>query len=454
MTTSPDALRRVLVIDDSEDVHAEYRELLGGSAGPALDLAFSFQGEDGWRSVCEARAAGRPFAMAFVDMRMPPGWDGIETTHCLLRDDPEIQVVIATGYPGDSWEGIVERIGPTDRLLVLGKPFERVELRQMTHALVRKWNTMRQVRATLDAMSQRVIERTRELAARNIELERAIAALHEKQSQLIHSEKLSSVGRLAAGIAHEVNTPIQYIGDNVSFLSECFGHCSRIGEAYRELLAAASASLSPDALSKAEAVLADADLDYLLEEVPAALAQTREGIARVIHVVGAMKGFANPAATTEPFDVNQCIEDTITVASGEWKQVAVVDTDLDPALPALVGDRSSLSQVILNLIVNASDAIAIAQTTRGGPKGSIRIVTRRCTEGVEIRVSDSGCGIRDEIRGRIFEPFFTTKEVGRGTGQGLAVAWDVVVEKHLGSIEVESQAGQGSIFVLRLPAAQ
>jgi signal transduction histidine kinase len=302
-------------------------------------------------------------------------------------------------------------------------------------------------------MSQRVIERTRELAARNLELERMIAALHEKQSQLIHAEKLSSVGRLAAGIAHEINTPVQYIGDNMSFLGDCFGHCARIGEAYRELLATARRHLTPDALRKADAAIADADLDFLLEEVPAALAQTREGLQRINYVMSSVQGFANASSSSEPFDLNRCIEDTIMLARGEWRQVASLDTDFDASLPLLVGDRASLSQVILNLIVNAVDAIVSGQSASGARSGSIRVVTRRCAEGVEIRVSDNGCGIRDEIRGRIFEPFFTTKEVGRGTGQGLAVVWDVIVEKHLGSVEVESEPGQGTIFVLRLPAA-
>jgi PAS domain S-box-containing protein len=271
--------------------------------------------------------------------------------------------------------------------------------------------------------------------------------------QLTHAQKLESIGQLAAGIAHEINTPIQYVGDNTRFLRDSFSYLIPLIHAYDHLLEDAQAGrLTPEDLSRARAALQDADLPFLVEEIPGAIEQTLDGIDRVAAIVRAMKEFSHPGGDQQQLtDINHCIESTIVVARNEWKYVAEVVTDLDPDLPMISCLPGDFNQVILNMIVNASHAIADAQAGVEGGKGTITISTRRCDPWLEIRVTDTGAGIPESIRSRIFDPFFTTKEVGKGTGQGLAIAYTVVVDRHGGTLDFESQEGQGTSFIIRLP---
>jgi PAS domain S-box-containing protein len=271
--------------------------------------------------------------------------------------------------------------------------------------------------------------------------------------QLTHAQKLESIGQLAAGIAHEINTPIQYVGDNTRFLRDSFARLVPLFHAYDSLLEdAQAAGLTPEALSRARATLQAVDLPFLLEEIPGAIEQSLEGIDRVATIVRAMKEFSHPGEDQKRLtDINHCIESTIVVARNEWKYVAELVTDLDPDLPMISCLPGDFNQVILNMIINASHAIADAQAGAGGGKGTITISSRRCDPWLEIRVKDTGTGIPEAIRSRIFDPFFTTKEVGKGTGQGLAIAYSVVVDRHGGSLDFESQLGRGSSFIIRLP---
>lgn len=252
------------------------------------------------------------------------------------------------------------------------------------------------------------------------------------ESQLARAQKLESIGELAAGIAHEINTPIQYIGDNGHFLQDAFQKLLKLAE--------------PEVTENATA-----DLNYLRSEVPTALEQLLEGVDRVAQIVRAMKEFSHPGSVTKTaVDINHAIESTILVSRNEWKYVAELSADLDRTLPPIPCVPCEFNQVILNLIVNAAHAVAsVVRDT--GSKGIIHITTRRNDDSVEIRVADTGCGIPKSLQSRIFDPFFTTKPVGKGTGQGLAIAHSVVVQKHGGSIDVESEPGQGATFVIQLP---
>ena len=272
--------------------------------------------------------------------------------------------------------------------------------------------------------------------------------------QMRQNQKLESLGQLAAGIAHEINTPTQFVGDNTRFLQASFEELLPLLE-----LCARVPDLPHDAeqralvLARIGKLVADVDIAFAREEIPRAIEDSLGGLARISGIVRAMKEFSHPCGKNkEPADINRCIESTVTVARNEWKYVATVETDLAPDLPAVVCFPQEVNQVLLNMIVNAAHAIADARKKRGTEElGHIRIVTRRVGDEVELRVSDDGCGIPEAIRGRIFDPFFTTKEVGRGTGQGLAIAHNVVIEKHGGSIEVESRVDEGTTFVVRLP---
>jgi PAS domain S-box-containing protein len=276
---------------------------------------------------------------------------------------------------------------------------------------------------------------------------------HRMEFELQQAQKLESVGRLASGVAHEINTPIQFVNDSLEFLRDGLRDLLPLLGKYRKLReSAGEGGISPEAIMDIQQAENDADLDFLLENLPRAIERSADGLSRVANIVRAMKDFAHPDAREKSYsDINRAVTTTLVIASNEYKYVANVQTELSE-LPPVLCHVSELNQVFLNLIVNAAHAIGdvVKGTDR---KGLIKVTTQQDGEDVVISISDTGSGIPNEIREKIFDPFFTTKEVGKGTGQGLAIARNVVVEKHGGTIAVESEVGHGSTFVLRLPIA-
>ena len=265
--------------------------------------------------------------------------------------------------------------------------------------------------------------------------------------QLRQAQKLESIGQLAAGIAHEINTPIQYVADNMRFLRQAVGELAPALQAIQEL--ARQVDL-PSAFSEAVRGSSPSDLGFLLREIPDAVEESLSGVERVAEIVSAMKTFSHPGGRPpSPVDINQALEDSLVVSRNEWKYVADVETSFAPDLPRVPGYTAELNQVFLNLLVNAAHAVAPTNETR--KRGTIDLTTRQDGDWVEIRIRDSGSGIASDVMPRIFDPFFTTKEVGRGTGQGLALAHSIVVKKHQGMISVDSKVGVGSTFIVRLP---
>ena len=282
------------------------------------------------------------------------------------------------------------------------------------------------------------------------------ADITEKRLQEDHlrqAQKLEAIGQLAAGIAHEINTPTQFVSDNIAFLKDSWSRVQEVLGFIRGLRHYGD----PDAKGITEEDIGEfkkleekLDLDYLVREVPQAIDDAEAGLRRTSSIVRAMKEFSHPGPDQKaPADINAAIQTTITVSRSEWKYVAEVKTDLDPELPRVTCVIGQLNQVVLNIIVNAAHAIAEAAV--GGAMGNIEIRTRRSGEGAEISISDSGKGIPEEIRARVFEPFFTTKDVGKGTGQGLALAHTAIVKEHQGRIWFESVVGSGTTFFLWLP---
>jgi len=272
------------------------------------------------------------------------------------------------------------------------------------------------------------------------------------ESELAQARKLESLGHLAAGIAHEINTPTQYIGDNITFLREGW-NCL---QPMLELLAHPAPASDGDHLQTWRDTVQNAahaaDLDYLLAEVPHAVSEALEGVQKVARIVRALKEFSHPGSQEkQAFDINRCVENTLTISRNEWKDVAQLVTDLDPALPLVAGHPGDINQVLLNLVVNAAHAIATATNHGANGLGTISVSTRHKDEGVEIRVADTGTGIEKAHWPKLFAPFFTTKEVGRGTGQGLAIAHNIIVNKHGGQITFETEVGHGTTFIVRLP---
>lgn len=275
--------------------------------------------------------------------------------------------------------------------------------------------------------------------------------LRETQAQLSHAQKLEAVGQLAAGIAHEINTPVQFVGDSVHFLKEAFedqwGLIVKYKQAVDTIACEPGREELMGAIREAEET---ADLEYLEENVPGSLDRCIEGLTRISSIVCAMKEFAHPDQRDKsPADLNQALQTTISIARSEYKYVAEVETDLDeiPPVSCYVGD---LNQVFLNLLVNAAHAIGdvVGDTSS---KGAIRVRTSLDGDTVQIEIEDTGAGIPAAVRDRIYDPFFTTKEVGKGSGQGLAIARSIIVDKHGGSLDCESEEGKGTTFIIRLP---
>jgi PAS domain S-box-containing protein len=272
------------------------------------------------------------------------------------------------------------------------------------------------------------------------------------ESQLAQSQKLESIGQLAAGIAHEINTPTQYVGDNIRFLRDSFADLSNLMDAYG-LLEQEAASI-PGLAGPVGSVRASkeaADLEFVKAEIPKALGESLDGIDRIAVIVRALKDFSHPGVDSmTSADVNRILESTATVARNEWKYVADLELDLCPNLPPIPCLPGELGQVVLNLLVNASHSIA-EKNASSAEKGRIRITTRQEGEELTILVSDTGRGIPAHVQDRVFDPFFTTKEIGKGTGQGLAIAHNVIVERHRGKLWFETQEGIGTTFFIRIP---
>ncbi len=582
-STSPNP--RLLMIDDNRAIHEDFLKIFGGGADtqsldaaeeslfgdtvvlakrPRYSVDSAYQGKEGLARVEQALAEGRPYALAFVDVRMPPGRDGIETIARRWESSPDLQVGVCTADSDYSWDEMYAKLGHSDRLLILKKPFDNVEVLQLAGALTEKWQLLQLARRHTQELEVILQQRTGELRASELRFrllndcspvgvfetdaagscrhanprclgivgltlaeclgrgwmeylhpedaagvlqewsevvasggefnreyrlqkaggetrwvhghtspirenkiivghvgtltditERRQAEAERKQMelQIQQGQKLESIGRLAAGVAHEINTPTQYIGDNTQFVRDSFMELLPVLSAPRQLLDAFRDNrLTAELLQATEDLLKKADVDYLIEEIPKAVEQSLQGVQRVAKIIRAMKEFSHPGTEDKTqVDLNQAIDSTLTVARSEWKYVAELVTEFDPTLPPVTCLPGEFNQVILNLTVNA--AHAIADTIKEGEtnKGTITVTTKRDGDWVEVRVRDSGTGIPEPARGKIFDPFFTTKGVGKGTGQGLAIARSVVVDKHGGTLAFETELGRGTVFIIRIP---
>jgi signal transduction histidine kinase len=358
---------------------------------------------DGREALSKLQADSPP-EIAILDWMMPE-LDGPEVCR-QLRNNPNAHPVYTMLLTAKSQrEDIVEGLqsGADDYVT---KPFHQQELFARLQS------------------GLRITDLQRKLNGKIHDLEIALMRLRHVQQ----AQKLESLGRLASGVAHEINTPIQYIGNNMRFLQESWGQIRR-------------------GLSETSS---DPDLQFVLQEVPRAIDQSLEGVLRVGKIVRAMRDFSHPASENKvATDINRAIETTVTISTTEWKGVAEIMMDLDAGLPKVLCLPGELQQALLNVIVNAAHAVAEVQ--RDGDKGTITIKTGVIDETVAIRITDTGAGIREEHQAKVFDPFFTTKDVGKGTGQGLAIAHSVVVQQHNGRIWFETEIGKGTTFVIQLP---
>ena len=575
MTGEPN--RRILLIDDNRSIHKDFVKILRSDdvveglaenekalfddvAEPSCQMQYevesAYQGQEGLEKVLEGLSNGRPYAMAFVDMRMPPGWDGLETITRLWQEDARLQIVICTAFSDYSWAEIVSQMGHRDQLLILKKPFDSAEVSQLAASLTEKWNLSRAAELKLNEMEQLVTERTKEIEQANRETESLLASISSLligvdasgviyrwngraeevfgitqaealgrtfndldvewddpqaaaqflsanesdaitrhtlklmrdgstrvlgasaypvsdggvgrgflylgtditdhcrlEQQLRQAQKLEAVGQLAAGVAHEINTPMQYVGDNLDFLQSKLRKLQPVVENLENLLDVAEQTGDQcEFLTDMRANLKKLKVKSFVGQVSEAIDDSRDGVQHVSRIVRAMKEFAHPGQEEKTqVDVNRALESTIAVSTNEWKYVAEIETSLDESIPLIPALAGELNQVFLNILVNA--AHAIGDTNEGGAtgKGTITVTTRSTGNYIEVTIADSGTGMPDEIKQRIFDPFFTTKEIGKGTGQGLAIAHSVVVQKHEGVLRCDSSPGAGTTFIIQLP---
>jgi two-component system NtrC family sensor kinase len=454
--------RRILLVDDMPTIHEDFRKILVPHA-PAksaldatkaalfgdepkaavapFDLDSAYQGAEGLAKVEASLLADKPYAMAFVDMRMPPGWDGVETIEHLWKADPRLQVVICTAYSDTSWEEVLERLDARDRLLILKKPFDNIEVRQLATALTAKWEMTQQAALQIDNLEDAVEERTRKLSSANDALQAEITERKHLEGQLVQSEKLASIGQLAAGVAHEINNPIGYIFSNFGTLETYLDQLFEMLAAYE---AAECHMASADVAASLKTLRERVQLSYLKEDVPDLMNESKEGIGRVRQIVQDLKDFSRIDSGQEWqwTDLHKGIDSTLNIVTSEVRYKADVVKDYAD-LPQIRCLPSQINQVVMNLVVNAAHAT-------GPERGRITIRTGVDGGKVWFEVSDTGCGIAPENLSKIFDPFFTTKPVGQGTGLGLSLSYGIV-HKHGGSIEVASVVGKGTTFRVVLP---
>ncbi len=420
--------RRILIVDDNAAIHEDFKKILApeaadsqaidnleslifGDAAPKtqthFELAHAHQGQEALVRVEQSLADGQPFAMAFVDIRMPPGWDGIETITRLWAVNPELQVVICTAYSDYGWDSITQRLGSSDSLVILKKPFDHVEALQLAHALTNKWNLARQAALRVDELEQMVAART--------------AALEAEQEQHRQAYKMEAVGRLAAGIAHDFNNLLTVI------------------QGYSSLQLARLPADSDAAQS----------LGHISTAAERAASLTRQLLAF------SRKQVMQPRLL-QLNDRLSALEPILRPLIGAH---IALRFDLAPDLPPLYADTTNLDQIILNLTLNARDAlphdgsIVIKSALENVPRERIPSTADSAKPGAHlcITIADTGVGMDEETTRHLFEPFFTTKEVGQGTGMGLATVQGIA-QQHGGWVAVESAPGQGSAFHVFLPA--
>jgi signal transduction histidine kinase len=431
---------RILVIDDNCSIHEDFRKVFGGLyhegsaeieaaffgdklpeiVPPDFHVDYALQGADGVEVFHAAHASGAPHAVAFLDVRMPPGMDGIETAQRLWEIDPDLQIVICSAYTDYSWEEMAARLGYQDRLLILKKPFAGIEVLQLACALTSKWELRRQANLRLQEVEQQVEIRTAALVATNDRLEAEIEQRKSAEEQLLRSQRLESVGALASGIAHDLNNLLSPIMMSAQLLED----------------------------------------DTLRPEQEALLDMIETATVRAAKIVSQLLTFARGTADERTvLQAGSLLRDMSKIISETFPPGIQVQCHISPEVRLLHGNPTQLHQVLMNLCVNARDAMPDGGTIRLEADNFIADESYASAHPdahagryVLLRVSDTGPGIPMAIRGRIFEPFFTTKEPGRGTGLGLSTV-NGIVRNHGGFVEVKSAPDQGTTFLIYLPAA-
>jgi two-component system NtrC family sensor kinase len=424
--------RRILIIDDNPSIHQDFKKILaGGEVTTSLDeletaifgetrargrgdYAFEVdsasQGEEGVQRVQEAAQEGRPYALAFVDIRMPPGIDGVETTARLWQADADLQVVLCSAYADYSWEEVAQRLGISQRLLILRKPFDNIEVRQMAHALAQKWDLARQNRRRQEELELAVKERTRELESANARLRQEMEDRAKLEATLAQSQRREALGRLASGMANEISSPLGFVSTNLNHLR----------------------------LALEKRIAGMEDPEELLEACRDAL----QGTERLKRIVQDVKLFARVGPQPGvAVDVRKALDEAFTRAAPSLTPRIHRVMELREAPPVLASEEG-LAHVLVHLLVNAAQALP-----ENHPEPRIRVAVSSQGPEVFLEVQDNGSGIEAEHLEHIFEPFYTTKP--GGSGLGLSICHSIITGFG-GDITVESTPGKGTTFRVKL----
>ena len=439
-------LRRILIIDDNPDIHKDFAMILTAKAdlseledleselfgleklapkwtGPSFDLDFASQGKQGLEKVKLALAQEMPYQLAFVDMRMPPGWDGLKTIEEIWAVDPEIQVVICTAYSDYSWEDISQRLGMNENLLILKKPFDTSEVAQLATTMTQKWILARQAKNNRRELERQVARRTKALRDSNAQLKKEMSERESLEEQLLRSQKMEAIGTLAAGVAHDLNNILSGI---LSYPDLLLMKMKESDPMYRPL------SVIRKSGRKASAIVQDM------------LTLARRNVA-----------------VMEPLDLAELVRNFIdgpecrTIL--DYHSQVRIESSFEMTMAPVNGSAVHLEKMVMNLISNAAEAMA------DGGSLNVSISEQELTDPlpgynavaagpyVRLVVSDQGLGISQDDLEHIFEPFFTRKKMGRsGTGLGMTVVWDTV-NHHGGYIQVDSTPGRGTAIRIYLP---
>lgn len=558
---------RILIIDDNPAIHDDFRKVLGTADHARLkaieedeaalfgheirvprhiefDIHSAFQGAEGLEKVREAAAAGQPFAMAFVDVRMPPGWDGIETILHIWKEFPHLQMVICTAYSDYSWDQIAEAVGVTDSILILKKPFDSVEALQIAHTLTRKWQLSQAARRQMAELDRLVHERTAELRLTNEELHRqvvertaaeeALRNSEERFSKAFRSSPLAmSIQHLGTGVSVDHNHSYEELagypraeavainGAAVPFwvnahapeeirrdlargatvrarpaevrtrsgairsvlvsaeqfslanephlllIFEDITERAQLEEQLRqshkmEAVGQLAAGIAHDFNNLLTVILGNASIQLSKDPADECLASSLRHIIQASERAGLLTGqllaySRKQIIRRQSLDLNEGVEENLALLRRLIGEHISIEAELTPSLPAIHADATSVNQIVMNLAINARDAMP------NGGELSLRTHVKNAGEAlvahypgvragpfVCLTVQDSGCGMDAETLGRIFEPFFTTKEQGKGTGMGLATVYGIA-QQHNGWVEVESEPGNGTTFRVYFP---
>lgn len=439
---TPAQIYRILVVDDNPSIHDDFRRIFAADrprgdalddlaaavfgglphapSGPRFSLDHASQGQAALARVVAAREAKAPYALLFMDVRMPPGWDGVEAAARVLADDADVHVVLCTAYPEQGWRQRVEQLPGRDRVLVLKKPFDIVEVQQLACALCEKWQHAQEHRARMHHLERSVTAQQGELAAAADHLRQEIASRALVESRLRKAERLEGLGRLAAGLCHEINNPLSYIVTSAELMSE---ELADLGERVPHT--------------------AQQELAQLLNAISL-------GASRITRLVRNIRMFARHSdGAAEIVELDQAIETAVGMVQPQLLPHVEITIDTSRTVPVL-GRRFELEQVLINLVENALHAMA----EQLHPVPRVTITTHLVGgEEVAIDVADTGPGIDEAIIEQIFDPFFTTKPVNKGTGLGLSICHTLISDMG-GSIDARNGSERGAVFTVTLPVAQ